>query len=71
MLKGIAVKLIHIYQKYIRIILPGSCRFSPTCSDYTKQAIKKYGFWEGVLKAVPRILKCHPFSCAGGDDPLK
>lgn len=45
------------------------CRFAPTCSEYTKQAIKKYGVVAGVLKGLGRISRCHPFN-PGGYDPL-
>ncbi len=46
------------------------CKFYPTCSEYTKQAIKKYGVLKGLKLGIVRILKCNPFS-KGGYDPLK
>lgn len=46
------------------------CKFYPTCSEYTKQAIEKYGLLKGTLLGIKRILKCNPFS-KGGYDPLK
>ena len=46
------------------------CKFHPTCSEYTKQAINKYGSVKGSLLGIKRILKCNPFS-KGGYDPLK
>jgi uncharacterized protein len=66
----IAVKLINFYQGFIRIFLPASCRFWPTCSEYSKQAILKYGFLKGGFKAVKRISRCHPFFDKSGYDPL-
>jgi len=45
------------------------CRFYPTCSEYTYQAIKKYGSWRGIQKGVKRVLRCHPFN-EGGFDPV-
>lgn len=45
------------------------CRFYPTCSDYTYQAVEKFGILKGFWKSVKRILRCHPFS-DGGYDPL-
>ena len=63
------VKLIEIYQKYISGIFGKKCRFYPTCSEYTKQAIDKYGIIRGSLKGLKRILKCHPFN-KGGIDKL-
>lgn len=47
----------------------GVCRFTPTCSQYAKEAITKYGIWKGGYLAVKRLLKCHPFH-AGGYDPV-
>lgn len=46
----------------------GGCRFYPTCSNYSYQAIKKYGILKGMIKGFKRIIKCHPFS-RGGYDP--
>jgi putative membrane protein insertion efficiency factor len=43
-------------------ILGGSCRFTPTCSEYSYSAIKKYGTTKGLKLSLKRILKCHPFS---------
>lgn len=70
MLKNLALGLIGFYQGFIRQALPLSCRFSPTCSEYTKQAIEKYGFFKGGLKGMIRILRCHPFSGKAGFNPL-
>ena len=56
------VFLINIYQKHISGLFGKKCRFYPTCSEYTKQAIDKYGIIKGSFKGVKRILKCHPFS---------
>jgi len=61
--------LIKIYRRFISPIMPPSCRFYPTCSEYAEQALKKYGA-KGILLAVKRILKCHPFH-PGGYDPLR
>ncbi|ADQ05761.1 protein of unknown function DUF37 [Caldicellulosiruptor owensensis OL] len=62
--------LIRFYQKFISPmkVVP-SCRFYPTCSEYTLQAIEKYGFY-GLWLGLKRIIKCHPFH-PGGYDPLK
>ncbi|MFA4843233.1 MAG: membrane protein insertion efficiency factor YidD [Candidatus Omnitrophota bacterium] len=61
---------INFYQKYLRSLLPCACRFVPTCSEYTKQAIVKYGACKGVILAGRRILNCHPFASRCGFDPL-
>jgi len=70
MLQAISVYLIEEYQKYIRMALPGCCRFWPSCSDYAKQALIKYGFLKGLIKALKRLFQCHPFSGKSGYDPL-
>ncbi|MBN2831659.1 MAG: membrane protein insertion efficiency factor YidD [Candidatus Omnitrophica bacterium] len=70
MLKRIAVLLIKGYQAYVRRVLPPSCRFVPSCSEYVKQAIEKYGLLKGSLKGARRISACHPFSGRFGYDPL-
>ncbi|MFA5411687.1 MAG: membrane protein insertion efficiency factor YidD [Candidatus Omnitrophota bacterium] len=60
-----------VYQLYLRGFLPGFCRFHPTCSEYTRQAIVKYGFWSGVVKGIKRLLICHPLSGKFGYHPLE
>lgn len=57
------------YQRWISPLLPRACRFYPTCSEYARQAIVKYGPWRGSLRAVARILRCHPFHPGGVDLP--
>lgn len=68
MLKKILIKIIEIYQK-ISGLTPPVCRFMPTCSQYTKEAIQKYGILKGFWLGAKRICKCHPFN-PGGWDPL-
>ena len=58
------------YQKAISPYLPHTCRYYPTCSEYSKEAIKKYGAFKGLLKSIWRILRCNPFS-KGGYDPVR
>ena len=67
-LKILALFFIGIYQR-ISKYTPATCRFYPTCSEYTRQAIEKYGFWKGCWLGVKRISKCHPWH-EGGYDPL-
>ena len=64
-----AVVMIRFYQKAISPWLPPACRYYPTCSAYAIEAIERHGFLRGVLLAVKRILRCHPFH-AGGFDPV-
>ncbi len=69
-MKKFLIALIRFYQKYISPAKgQGCCRFYPTCSQYAVQAITKYGAFKGTMKAIARILKCHPFH-KGGYDPL-
>lgn len=72
-MKNILIRIIEFYQKHISLWLESrniKCKFYPTCSEYTKQAIKKYGALRGGFLGIKRILKCNPFS-KGGYDPLK
>ena len=70
-MKKIILFLISIYQK-ISSLTPPRCRFYPTCSEYTKQAINKYGIKKGVYLGFKRILKCHQFSkCKDVYDPVE
>lgn len=69
-MKRIAIFLIELYQKKISKYTKRNCRFYPTCSEYSKQAILKYGFLKGSFLSIKRIFKCHPFN-PGGYDPLK
>ena len=62
-----AMFLISFYQKYISGLFGRKCRFYPTCSEYTKQAIDKYGIIKGSLKGIKRILKCNPCHNGGID----
>ena len=61
--------IIRIYQTLISPLLPSTCRFSPTCSEYSKQSLIKYGLIKGSLLSVKRILKCNPWG-GNGYDPV-
>jgi putative membrane protein insertion efficiency factor len=63
------VKLVRFYQKNISPLTPPVCRFTPSCSEYTRQALVKYGAIRGSAMGVRRILRCHPFN-PGGHDPV-
>ena len=72
-MKKICIFLLKIYKKYISPIFHFhgvNCKYYPTCSEYYKQAIEKYGVIKGSFLGFIRILKCNPFS-KGGYDPLK
>jgi len=68
-MKTILRALINIYQLVLSPLLPTVCRFQPTCSDYALVAIHKYGAYKGSIKAVKRLVWCHPFSKKHGWDP--
>jgi putative membrane protein insertion efficiency factor len=66
---GVALGAIRVYQMTISRALPPSCRFIPTCSEYTFEAIKRYGMAKGVWLGVKRLSRCHPLN-PGGYDPV-
>lgn len=68
-MKQLALLLIRGYQKTLSRTLPASCRFTPSCSHYTYEAIEKYGFVKGGWLGAKRIARCHPFN-PGGYDPV-
>ncbi|NPB05071.1 MAG: membrane protein insertion efficiency factor YidD [Aquificae bacterium] len=69
MVTRLLVLLIRFYQRAISPLFPHSCRYEPTCSEYAVLALKKYGPLKGTLKALWRILRCHPWSRGGVDYP--
>ncbi len=68
-MKSVLLAVIRFYQRAISPWSGPVCRFSPTCSQYTLEAITKYGALRGAWLAVKRIGRCHPFS-RGGYDPI-
>jgi putative membrane protein insertion efficiency factor len=61
--------LITLYQKLFSSWLPPTCRYTPTCSQYAKEAVLKHGFLRGTGLALKRLSRCHPFH-EGGYDPV-
>ena len=59
--------LIKVYQILISPLTPASCRFQPTCSQYSKEALEKHGLFKGGKLAIKRILSCHPWGRSGYD----
>lgn len=66
---GLGLRAIRLYQRFISPSLPPSCRFYPTCSRYTYEAIARFGLWRGTLLGVCRVCRCHPWH-PGGYDPV-
>ena len=67
-LTSILIKLIKAYKFLISPILGPSCRYLPTCSEYSIEALERYGFFKGVYISCKRILSCHPIKILGGGE---
>ncbi|NLD44348.1 MAG: membrane protein insertion efficiency factor YidD [Chloroflexi bacterium] len=63
------IRLIRFYQRVISPLFPPSCRYTPSCSQYTLEAVTKYGAARGLFMGGRRLLRCHPFH-PGGYDPV-
>ena len=66
----IAIKIIKGYQFLISPLIGNSCRYFPTCSDYSIEALKTFGFFKGFYLSLKRILSCHPIKFLGGGEGL-
>ncbi len=66
-IRKIFILPIILYQRVISPFLPISCRYTPTCSEYTKQSIIKFGIIKGLFMGIKRISKCHPWGGSGYD----
>ena len=69
-MKIVIISVIKFYRKYLTILKLPTCRFYPSCSQYALEAVEKFGTLKGTVKAIKRLLKCHPFH-QGGYDPVK
>lgn len=69
-MQTVLIWLLRFYKAAVSPLLPSACRFHPTCSDYMRQAVERYGAWRGALLGVKRLLKCHPWH-PGGFDPVR
>jgi putative membrane protein insertion efficiency factor len=63
----VAIALVQAYRWLVSPLLPSSCKFYPSCSQYAMDALRKYGLVRGTLKAAHRLLRCHPWSHGGVD----
>jgi putative membrane protein insertion efficiency factor len=68
-MKGLALELIRLYQATISSVMSHNCRFTPTCSQYTYEAIAKFGLFKGIWLGARRLARCQPFH-PGGYDPV-
>ncbi len=69
MMRRLAIFLLRCYKRFLSPLLPPMCRFEPTCSVYTMQAVDKYGALRGIWLGIRRLGRCHPFN-PGGWDPV-
>ena len=68
-MKTLALWTLRSYKRWISPLLPPSCRYVPTCSEYAMEAVERYGVLRGGVMGVLRVLRCHPFA-KGGYDPV-
>ena len=68
-MKWLALKLIRLYQVTLSRVMPPSCRFTPTCSNYGYEAFQRFGLFKGAWLTARRLTRCHPFN-PGGYDPV-
>ena len=69
MIARLLIGLVRVYQYGISPLLPGSCRYTPSCSHYAVEALHKHGAWRGGRLALKRVLSCHPWG-GHGHDPV-
>lgn len=69
-MRGLILLLLGGYKRFISPLLPPSCRFYPTCSEYMMEAVRKYGAIRGVWMGLCRVARCHPLN-PGGYDPVR
>ncbi|MBE0660402.1 MAG: membrane protein insertion efficiency factor YidD [Bryobacteraceae bacterium] len=68
-MRTLIVFLLRVYKQAVSPVLPPACRFHPTCSEYTLEAVQRHGAARGVWLGLKRLSRCHPFH-AGGLDPV-
>ncbi len=70
MARWLLLLLVGFYQRFVSPVLPSACKFYPTCSEYARQAIERYGAAQGGWMAARRLVRCRPFA-PGGYDPVE
>jgi putative membrane protein insertion efficiency factor len=68
-MKALVLAMIRAYQRTLSPLLPPSCRYTPSCSEYSYEAVARYGLLKGGRLSIRRLLRCHPFH-PGGYDPV-
>ena len=69
-MKTVLLALVRFYQRHLSPLFPARCRYIPTCSEYARQALEKYGAAKGGFLALKRFLRCHPFHKGDLYDPV-
>ena len=69
-MRKLIVSVLRFYKLMVSPLVPAACRYYPSCSEYMRQAVEKYGVAHGVWMGVKRLARCHPFR-AGGLDPVR
>lgn len=70
-MKTMVLAALRGYKRFLSPMLPGACRYVPTCSEYAMEAVERHGVFVGSLKAVWRVLRCQPFGGSGYDPVLR
>ncbi len=68
-IRDLLILALRAYRRYVSPMKPPTCRYVPTCSEYSIQALQKYGLLKGTAKSIWRVLRCNPFSKGGYDPP--
>lgn len=68
-MRSLLIALVRAYQMFLGPLLPASCRYYPTCSAYAIEALERHGAFRGMILAIRRLARCHPFR-PGGYDPV-
>ena len=69
-MRGLILLILGGYKRFVSPLLPSACRFHPTCSQYMREAVEKYGARRGVWLGLRRLARCHPLN-PGGLDPVR
>lgn len=69
-MRKLIISVLRFYKVMVSPYLPSACRYYPSCSEYTRQAVEKYGAARGLWMGARRLLRCHPFH-SGGLDPVR